>query len=81
MFVGSVDLGNGTGLDLVITPLKGTSLQGQWKTKTDLLMLCVVQTGRCCICRAGDERDRYVEKLGLSTDDAERLSKWMKETF
>jgi hypothetical protein len=41
MFIGNVDLGNGTGLELVIVPLKGTSLQGQWSFSTDLLLVCV----------------------------------------
>jgi hypothetical protein len=77
MFVGPVDLENGTCLELVIAPLKGTALRGQWDTKTDLLMLCVMQTGRCCTCRPNDHSSRYVEKLGLSSDDAKDLSEWM----
>lgn len=78
MFVGSVDLGNGTGLELVIIPLKGSALHGQWETNTDLLMLCVMQSGRCCTCRPAGHPNRFVDKLGLSTDDAEHLAKWLK---
>lgn len=77
MFVGPVDLKNGTCLELVIAPLKGTALRDQWDTKTDLLMLCVIQTGRCCPCRPNDHPSRYVEKLGLPPDDAKHLSEWM----
>lgn len=77
MFVGPVDLKNGTCLELVIVPLKGTSLRGQWDTNTDLLMLCVVQSGKCCTCRPNDHSSRYVEKLDLSSDDAKHLSEWM----
>lgn len=77
MFVGPVDLKNGTCLELVIAPLKGTVLRGQWETKTDLLMVCVIQTGRCCPCRPNDRPSRYVEKLGLPPDDAKHLSEWM----
>ena len=42
MFVGSVNLGY-TNFELVIVPLKGTSLPGQWASRTDLVMLCHVQ--------------------------------------
>jgi len=77
MFVGPVDFKNGTCLELVITPLKGTNLPGQWDTKTNLLMLCVVQTCRCCTCRPDDHPSRYEEKLGLPPDDAEHLREWM----
>lgn len=77
MFIGPVDLKNGTCLDLVIAPLKGTALRGQWDTKTDLLMLCVIQTGRCCTCHPNDDPSRYVEKLELFSDDAKHFSEWM----
>jgi hypothetical protein len=82
MFTGNVDLGNGTGLELVIVPLKGTSLPGQWKADNDLLLLCVMQSGRCCTCRKADHAERLVDKLGLTRDDAERLAKWVRsQTF
>ena len=77
MFVGPVILKNGTCMELVVTPLKGTNLRGQWDTKTDLLMLCIIQNGRCCTCCPNDDPSRYVEKLGLSSDDAKHLSEWM----
>lgn len=81
MFVGSVDLGNGTGLDLVITSLVGSTMPGRWDTDTDLLMLSTVQNGRCCVCRTTDHPSRYVEKLALPSDDANRLAKWLEANF
>lgn len=78
MFVGNVILGNGTGLELVIVPLKGTELQGQWKSNNDLLLLCVMQSGRFCTCSKSDHPSRFVDKLGLAPDDAERLANWLK---
>ena len=81
MFVGSVDLGNGTGLELVITSLKGSTLPGRWDADTNLLMLCIVQNGRCCVCRATDHPSRYSEKLALPNDDANRLAKWLEANF
>jgi hypothetical protein len=81
MFVGSVNLENGTGLELVIIPLNGSVLSGQWKANTDLLMLCVVQDGRCCTCRPTDHPSRFAKKLSLQMDDAEHLAAWLKSTF
>ena len=81
MFVGSVDLGNGTVLELVIVPLKGSALRGQWEANTDLLMLCVMQNGRCCTCRPTDHPSRFEEKLGLPRDDAQRLADWLKSNL
>jgi len=78
MFTGRIDLGNGTGLDLVIVPLKGSTLQGQWEEDTDLLMLCDVGNARCCTCSPNDHPNRYTEKLALSTSDAEGLANWFK---
>jgi len=78
MFTGNVDLGNGTGLELVITPLRGTSLRGQWESDNDLLLLCVMQTGRFCTCHKLGQAGRFEDKLGLSHDDAELLAKWLE---
>jgi hypothetical protein len=78
MFVEPVDLGNGTMLELVIIPLKDTTLPGQWSASTDLVMLCDVQRGRCCTCKLSDLSYRYSDKLGLSESDAEGLSRWLK---
>ena len=80
MFVGKVDLGP-TGLQVLVVPLKGTKLEGCWDIDTDLLYLCVHQSGRCCACKAGDHYNRFEEKLGLSKPDAEGLAKWLKGTF
>ncbi len=82
VFIGTVDdLGNGTGLDMVINRLQGTSLGTYWNTDTDLLLLCVMQTGRFCVCRPNDHYSRYVEKLNLSSDDAILLAKWMQKNL
>lgn len=81
MFVKPVDLGNGTGLELVIVPLKGSAMPGQWDTDTDLLMLCVVQNSRCCTCRPDDHWSRYTEKLDLLEADAKLLADWMSQNL
>jgi hypothetical protein len=78
MFVGSVDLGSETSLELVIVPLKGSALHGQWEASTDLLMVCVMQSGRCCTCRPTEDPSRFKEKLDLAPDDAQRLAEWLK---
>ena len=65
MFVKPVDLGNGTGLELVIVPLKGSAMPGQWDTDTDLLMLW----------------SRYTEKLDLLEADAKLLADWMSQNL
>lgn len=80
MFVGSVDLGY-TNFELVIVPLKGTTLLGQWNMDTDLLMLCHMQSGRCCTCSTDVHPERFVDKLGMSQTDAANLSKWLKENL
>ena len=79
MIARSVDLGNGTELQLVIAPLKGTDLRGQWKTDNDLLLLCLMQTGRFCTCHKGDPADRFVDKLALPRADAQCLAEWLKK--
>lgn len=79
MFVSRVDLGNGTGLELVIIPLKGSTMPGRWDRDTDSVMLCVVQNNRCCTCTPDSDWTRYTEKLGLSHPDAKRLAQWMSE--
>jgi len=81
MFVGSVDLENGTGLNLVIAPLKGTKLGGCWDKNTNLILVCVMQTGRCCCCSPDTHPDRLIDKLGLGKDDAERLALWLKKNL
>ncbi len=80
MFVGSVDLGY-TNFELVIVPLKGTSLPGQWNMDTDLMMLCHMQSGKWCTCRPNEHPDRFVDKLGMSNPDAENLAEWLKKNF
>ena len=54
MFVGTVNLNTGTRLELVIVPLKGSTLEGQWSLETDLLLLCVIQSCKSCTCRVQD---------------------------
>ena len=81
MFLGRVDFGNGTGLDLAIMPLKGTSLPGKWNTDTDLLLMCVLQNGRCCLCEPNEYPDHYEKRLGLLKGDARRLADWMAKNI
>jgi len=78
MFTGNVALGNGTGLELVIVPLKGTTIPGQWEPDTDLLLLCVIQDGRCCTCSKTEHHTRFEEKLGLPRGDAKLLATWLE---
>ncbi len=79
IFVGNVDLGNGTGLELVIFPLKGTKLKGMWDKDTDLFLLCLMQNSTCCTFRPSAHFSRYVEKLRISEGDAKCLAKWLSE--
>jgi hypothetical protein len=81
MFVGTVDLGNGTQLELIIIPLKGSYLRGRWDSKTDLLLLCEMGSGKFCICRPSDHPSRYNEKLGLPLSDAEHLARWLQSNL
>ena len=80
MFVGSVNLGV-TNFELVIVALKGTKLPGQWDMDTGLLMLCHMQSGKWCTCRPDEHPDRFTDKLGMPSPDAENLAKWLKENF
>lgn len=80
MFVGSVNLGL-TNFELVIVPLKGTSLPGQWDMDTELLMLCHMQSGRCCTFSTDVHPDRFVDKLELSIPDAANLANWLNENL
>ena len=78
MFAGNVDLGNGTGLDLVILPLKGTELQGMWAKDTDLFLLCLMPNS-CCTFEPSGHFSRYVEYLGITEADAKCLARWLSE--
>lgn len=80
-FVGTVDLGNGTGLELVIIPLKNTELKGMWDKDTDLFLLCIMQNNSCCTFRPSGHFSRYVEKLGIGTADAKLLAEWLKNNI
>jgi len=79
MFVGNVDLGNGTSLELVILPLKGTELEGMWDKDTDLFLLCLMQNCICCVFRPSDNFSRYMEKLRILEADAKCLAEWLSE--
>ena len=78
MFVGSVNLGH-TNFELIVVPLRGTRLPGQWDMDTELLMLCHMQSGRFCTFTTDEDPDRFVDKLGMSKPDAANLAKWLKE--
>ncbi|EKD80852.1 MAG: hypothetical protein ACD_39C02123G0004 [uncultured bacterium] len=79
MFTGKVSLGNGTGLDLAIFPLTGTSFPGYWESDNEFFLLCLVAHNRCCICRCNDHPSRFEEKLELPEDDAIRLASWLSK--
>lgn len=81
IFVGNVDLGNGTGLELVIFPLKNTELRGMWEKDTDLFLLCLMQNNTCCTFRPSDHFSRYVEKLRIFEADAKLLAQWLKKNI
>lgn len=80
MFVGSIGLGV-TGFELIIIPLKGTSMKGGWGKNTDLLLLCHFQSGRFCVCSPSPHYSRFVDKLGMPEVDAKNLANWVKENF
>jgi hypothetical protein len=80
MFAGRVNLGKYSAYDIVVFPLKGTTIPGRWDAGTDLLMLCLDQR-RCCVCRPSDHPSRFVETLGLGEVEAEEMSKWLQSTF
>jgi hypothetical protein len=80
MFAGSIDLGM-SNFELIIFPLKGTTIPGRWDKDTDLLNVCYLHSGRFCICRPGDHPSRYEENLGLGQADADALAKWIDDKF
>jgi len=80
-FVGNVDLGNGTGLELVIIPLRNTELRGMWEKDTDLFLLCIMQNNSCCTFRPSDHFSRYTEKLRISKADAKLLAQWLNSNI
>ena len=79
MFVGKASLENGTNLDLVIVPLAGSELNNRWASDTDLLILCVLQNGRCGTFRPNDHPMRFIDNLKLSKEDADHLVKWLQQ--
>ena len=80
-FVGNVDLGNGTGLELVIIPLRNTELKGMWDKDTDLFLLCIMQNNSCCTFRPSGHFSRYTEKLRIPEADAKLLAQWLKDNI
>jgi len=74
MFVGSVNL-RFTNFELVVVPLKGTRLKGQWDVDTDLLLVCHMQSGRFCTCNVDQDPDRFQDKLEMGRADARSFGK------
>jgi len=78
MFVGRVNLGNGGSFGVVLTPLKGTSFEGDWDANTDLVLVSLLHpVGKACTYRKGMGHYRFIDKINLSESDAIGLSDWL----
>jgi hypothetical protein len=78
MFVGRADLGNGGSFGVVLTPLKGTSFEGDWSANTDLILVSLLHpAGKACTYSKGMGHHRLIDKMNLSESDAIGLSKWL----
>ena len=78
MLVGRADLGNGGSFGVVVTPLNGTSFEGDWSADTDLVLVSVLHpVGKACTYRKGMGHYRLTDKMNLSESDAIGLSKWL----
>ncbi len=78
MFVGKADLGNGGSYGVVLTPLKGTSFEGDWDANTDLVLVSLLHpVGKSCTYGKGMGHNRLIDKMKLSESDAIGLSKWL----
>ena len=81
MFVRNANLSNGTGLELIITSLEGTALEGQWGESTGHFLLCVMNHGRCCTFKSNTTYHRFKEKLSLPEEDAKLLKDWIDNNY
>jgi len=78
MLVERADLGNGGSVGVVLTPLKGTSFEGDWSADTDLVLVSLLHPiGRVCTYRKGMGPYRLIDKMGLEESDAIGLSNWL----
>lgn len=78
MFVERVDLGNGGSFGVVVTPLKGTSFEGDWAVDSDLVLVSLLHpVGRACTYSKGMGHHRLMDKMNLVESDAKGLSKWL----
>jgi hypothetical protein len=77
MFAGNVDLENGSAVQIVIFPLEGTRLKGQWDEDTDQYLLCLFNTGSFCTFGKDEHYQRFKDKLQIGQEDATRLAAWL----
>jgi hypothetical protein len=78
MFAGVANIGNGTMLEILISPLKGTRIPGQWEADTTSFVICVINNGRFCNFEPGTHPERFAEKLALPRPDATLLAQWLE---
>jgi hypothetical protein len=78
MFAGTVDLGNGTGLEILVFPLKGTRIPGRWEVNSGDFIICLINNGRFCQFSPDPHVARFIDKLALPTTDASRLVDWLE---
>jgi hypothetical protein len=78
MIVERANLGNGGSVGVVLTPLTGTSFEGDWGVDTDLVLVSLLHPiGKACTYRKGMGHYRLIEKLNLEESDAIGLSNWL----
>jgi hypothetical protein len=78
MFAGTVDLGNGTGLEILVFPLKGTRIPGRWDVNSGDFIICLIGHDRFCQFSPNTHVARFIDKLGLGTADASGLVDWLE---
>lgn len=78
MFVGRVDLRNGSSFGVVVMPLRGTRFEGDWTESTDLVLVALLNpVGKACTYGKGMGYYRLMDKMSLSEADAIGLSEWL----
>ncbi|MDA3135656.1 hypothetical protein HG619_00475 [Pseudomonas syringae] len=71
-------MGNGGSVGVVLTPLKGTSFEGDWTANTDLVLVSLLHpAGKACTYGKGMGYYRLVDKMNLSESDAIGLANWL----
>lgn len=77
MFADKINLGNYSAVQIVIFPLEGTRLQGQWDEDTDQYLLCLFNSGRFCVFGKDEHPERFRDKLQIGQADAKALAEWL----